>query len=185
MWIDRLQLGLFIAHAVATRKASQKHARSAVCQSVRSKIQTLEGSLVASKDMKFGVVVGRFNDLVTKLLLEGALEAFERHGASLDNVEVRTIPEPRLCSITIRDSIRHVVANSRASGSHALHMFGQQRQRDAPPCLLWHACNPSLALWHACNPALALWHACNPAPCFAPCWLAGACIASPCRDLAS
>lgn len=85
-----LHLSLFIAHAVTPRKASQKQARSAVCQSARSKIQTLEGSLVASKDMKFGVVVGRFNDLVTKLLLEGALEAFERHGASLDNVEVRS-----------------------------------------------------------------------------------------------
>ena len=37
--------------------------------------------------MKFGIVVGRFNDLVTKLLLEGALEDFERHGLSREDVD--------------------------------------------------------------------------------------------------
>lgn len=45
------------------------------------------GSIVGH-DLKFGIVVGRFNDLVTKLLLEGALDHFERHGTSLDDVDV-------------------------------------------------------------------------------------------------
>ena len=45
------------------------------------------GSLVAS-ELKFAVVIARFNDLVTKLLLEGALEAFDRHGGDRDSVDV-------------------------------------------------------------------------------------------------
>ena len=45
------------------------------------------GSLVAT-DLKFAIVIARFNDLVTKLLLEGALEAFDRHGGDRDAVDV-------------------------------------------------------------------------------------------------
>lgn len=50
-----------------------------------------QGSLIGT-DMKFGIVVGRFNDLVTKLMLEGALEDFERHGVSRDDVDVVWVP---------------------------------------------------------------------------------------------
>jgi hypothetical protein len=49
-----------------------------------------QGTLVGT-GMKFGIVVGRFNDLVTKLLLEGALEHFERHGVSKEDVDVRGV----------------------------------------------------------------------------------------------
>ena len=35
------------------------------------------------------MVVARFNDLVTKPLLEGVLEGFERHGTPREDVEVR------------------------------------------------------------------------------------------------
>ena len=45
------------------------------------------GSLVAT-DLKFAIVIARFNDLVTKLLLEGALEAFDRHGGDRNEVDV-------------------------------------------------------------------------------------------------
>lgn len=38
--------------------------------------------------MSFGVVVGRFNDLVTKLLLDGALSSFARHGVDAENIDV-------------------------------------------------------------------------------------------------
>ena len=46
------------------------------------------GSIMAH-DLKFGVVCGRFNDMVTERLLKGALEAFQRHGCNLDDVDVR------------------------------------------------------------------------------------------------
>jgi len=47
-------------------------------------MQTVEGKLT-SGDENYAIVVARFNDLVTKRLLDGALEAFRRHGAKDDN----------------------------------------------------------------------------------------------------
>ena len=52
---------------------------------------TYQGKVIGT-GMKFGIVVGRFNDLVTKLLLEGALEDFERHGVSAEDVDVVWVP---------------------------------------------------------------------------------------------
>jgi hypothetical protein len=61
------------------------------------------GSVVAKPNQKYGVVVGRFNDLVTKLLLEGAYGAFESHGVSLSNVEVRMQQQ---CSVDANNTSR-------------------------------------------------------------------------------
>ena len=44
-----------------------------------------------ANDLKFAIVIARFNDLVTKLLLEGALEAFDRHGGDRDAVDVSSL----------------------------------------------------------------------------------------------
>ena len=52
---------------------------------------TFVGSVVGT-GMRFAVIVARFNDLVTKLLLEGALEAFQRHGVSASDVDVVWVP---------------------------------------------------------------------------------------------
>ena len=57
------------------------------CRTVAAASKSYVGSLVAN-DLKFAIVVARFNDLVTKLLLEGALEAFDRHGGDRDDVDV-------------------------------------------------------------------------------------------------
>jgi 6,7-dimethyl-8-ribityllumazine synthase len=40
------------------------------------------------------VVVARFNSLVTKQLLEGAHEVFQRHGVAKDNVDVSAVHLP-------------------------------------------------------------------------------------------
>lgn len=50
-----------------------------------------EGHLV-SQGLKYGVVVGRFNEFITGKLLSGALDAFKRHGALEDEVEVAWVP---------------------------------------------------------------------------------------------
>lgn len=50
-----------------------------------------EGKLIA-KGFKFGIVVGRFNEFITNKLLGGALDAFKRHGADDENVEVAWVP---------------------------------------------------------------------------------------------
>lgn len=50
-----------------------------------------EGHLV-SEGLKYGVVVGRFNEFISGKLLGGALDAFKRHGASESDVEVAWVP---------------------------------------------------------------------------------------------
>ena len=50
-------------------------------------MRTLEGQLDASK-CAFGIVVSRFNDLVTGHLLAGALDCLRRHGAADENITV-------------------------------------------------------------------------------------------------
>jgi 6,7-dimethyl-8-ribityllumazine synthase len=46
----------------------------------------------AGSGKKFGIVAGRFNELITGKLLEGALDCLERHGVSLDDVTVCWVP---------------------------------------------------------------------------------------------
>lgn len=51
----------------------------------------IEGSLSA-EGRTFGVVAARFNDFIVKPLLEGSLEAIERHGGDLSSVDVAWVP---------------------------------------------------------------------------------------------
>ena len=53
--------------------------------------KTIEGQLNAS-GMKFGIVVARFNELITKQLLEGAQDAIRRHGGDTNAVDVAWVP---------------------------------------------------------------------------------------------
>ncbi len=50
-----------------------------------------EGNLLG-KGLKFGVVVSRFNDFITKRLLEGAEDALRRHGVNEEDVEIAWVP---------------------------------------------------------------------------------------------
>lgn len=50
-----------------------------------------EGKLDA-KGLKFAVVMGRFNDLITERLLAGALDVLVRHNASEDDIDVIKVP---------------------------------------------------------------------------------------------
>lgn len=52
-------------------------------------MSVFQGSTAAG-GRRFAIVVSRFNELVTKQLLEGALGAFERHGAG--SVDVAWVP---------------------------------------------------------------------------------------------
>jgi 6,7-dimethyl-8-ribityllumazine synthase len=53
--------------------------------------KTIEGQLNAA-GMRFGIVVGRFNELITKQLLEGAQDALRRHGGDANAVDVAWVP---------------------------------------------------------------------------------------------
>ncbi len=54
-------------------------------------MRVFEGKLVG-KGLKFGVVVSRFNELITRRLLEGALDILRRHGVKDDDVDVVWTP---------------------------------------------------------------------------------------------
>ncbi len=50
-----------------------------------------EGSLTV-KGKRFGIVVSRFNDFVTKSLLEGCCDTLKRHGAKENEIEISWVP---------------------------------------------------------------------------------------------
>lgn len=53
--------------------------------------KSFEGMLLG-KGLKFGVVVSRFNEFITRRLLEGAHDALLRHGTSGVDIEVAWVP---------------------------------------------------------------------------------------------
>lgn len=54
-------------------------------------MSTYEGQLVA-RDFRFGIVVSRFNEFISKNLLEGALDSLKRHEAEDKNIDVAWVP---------------------------------------------------------------------------------------------
>jgi 6,7-dimethyl-8-ribityllumazine synthase len=51
----------------------------------------IEGQLLAGS-ASFGIVVSRFNDLITRRLLEGAVDTLRRHGADESKITVVWVP---------------------------------------------------------------------------------------------
>lgn len=51
----------------------------------------IQGDLIA-KDIKFGIVVSRFNEFISNKLLEGALDCLIRHSAENNNISVVWVP---------------------------------------------------------------------------------------------
>ena len=50
-----------------------------------------EGMLLG-RGLKFGLVVSRFNEFITRRLLEGAQDALLRHGVSEEDIEITWVP---------------------------------------------------------------------------------------------
>ena len=53
---------------------------------------TYEGLLVSPPGARYAVVASRFNDAITQRLLDGARDAFARHGADAEAVDVAWCP---------------------------------------------------------------------------------------------
>jgi 6,7-dimethyl-8-ribityllumazine synthase len=51
----------------------------------------IQGDLTA-KGLKFGIVAARFNDFITGRLVDGALDALQRHGAGEGDIEIIKVP---------------------------------------------------------------------------------------------
>lgn len=54
-------------------------------------MKMIEGKLIAA-GKKFAIVAGRFNDLVTSKLTEGAVDCLERHGVARDDITICKVP---------------------------------------------------------------------------------------------
>ena len=54
-------------------------------------MNTFEGKLVA-EGLKFGIVVGRFNEFIGGKLLDGALDGLKRHGVKEEDIDVAWVP---------------------------------------------------------------------------------------------
>lgn len=84
----------------------------------------LEGKLEA-RGMRFGIIVSRFNGLVTEKLLEGALDALKRHGGEEDKIDIVRVPGAFEISL-----MAHQLAGS--SQYHALVCLGAVIRGDTP-----------------------------------------------------
>jgi 6,7-dimethyl-8-ribityllumazine synthase len=51
----------------------------------------IQGDLTA-KGLRFGIVAARFNDFITSRLLDGAIDALQRHGATDSDIEILKVP---------------------------------------------------------------------------------------------
>jgi len=77
--------------------------------------QTIEGKLSAG-GLKIGIVVSRWNEFITKQLLEGALDALRRNGANLDDVTIAHVPG----SFEIPVAVRALAESGKYDGIVAL-----------------------------------------------------------------
>ena len=54
-------------------------------------MKTYEGQLDA-RGLKFGIVISRFNEFITRKLLDGAIDALKRNGAAQEDIEAAWVP---------------------------------------------------------------------------------------------
>ena len=95
-------------------------------------MRTHEGRLDAS-GLRVGVVVSRFNELITKPLLEGALDCLRRHGAEDDRTTIVWVPGAfeippvarRLACSGAFDAVICLGAVIRGATPHFDHVAGQ------------------------------------------------------------
>ena len=55
-------------------------------------MSTIVEGLLNASGKRFGIVASRFNELITKKLLEGAMDCLIRHGASADAISITWVP---------------------------------------------------------------------------------------------
>jgi 6,7-dimethyl-8-ribityllumazine synthase len=96
-------------------------------------MKTVEGQLVAPKNARFCIVASRFNHFIVDKLLEGAMDALTRHGASMDKVTVVRVPGAWEIPVAVQrvarskkfDAIITLGAVIRGSTTHFDHVAGE------------------------------------------------------------
>jgi 6,7-dimethyl-8-ribityllumazine synthase len=59
---------------------------------MNKQVKTVYEGVMTAKGLKLGIVCARFNELFTSKLLDGAIDAFVRHGGSADDISVAWVP---------------------------------------------------------------------------------------------
>ncbi|XP_023926512.1 6,7-dimethyl-8-ribityllumazine synthase, chloroplastic [Quercus suber] len=70
--------------------AVERKERSSFAQTAA--VRHLMGSVIRTQGLRFAVVVARFNEIITKQLLEGALSTFKNYSVSEENIDVVWVP---------------------------------------------------------------------------------------------
>ncbi|MGA8163524.1 MAG: 6,7-dimethyl-8-ribityllumazine synthase [Waddliaceae bacterium] len=86
-----------------------------------------------AEHLRFGIIVAKFNALITRQLLEGAMDGLHHHGADDNNVTVVWVPGSfeipliarKMASSGSYDALVCLGAIIRGSTSHADHIAGQ------------------------------------------------------------
>lgn len=77
-------------------------------------VKVFEGKLTAKETDKFCIVISRFNDFIGSKLLQGALDAFIRHGVKEENIDVVWVPGafeiPLMCKKMAKNGYGAIVA---------------------------------------------------------------------------
>ncbi|CAA0833932.1 6-7-dimethyl-8-ribityllumazine synthase-chloroplastic [Striga hermonthica] len=55
-------------------------------------VRHLTGSLVSAEGLRFAIVVARFNEIITRPLLDGALDTFKRYSVKEEDIDVVWVP---------------------------------------------------------------------------------------------
>lgn len=55
---------------------------------VSAAVEEHHGQVLATPGTKYAIVVSRFNSLITKGLMEGAVETFQKHGVAASDIDV-------------------------------------------------------------------------------------------------
>ena len=82
---------------------------------VKTGPKVIEGTLEA-KGLKFVIVASRFNHFIVDRLVEGCLDALERHGCNTDNCAIIRVPG----SFELPNTVRKVIADKKYDGVIAL-----------------------------------------------------------------
>ncbi|KAL3533370.1 hypothetical protein ACH5RR_006891 [Cinchona calisaya] len=71
---------------------NRKKAKGLFGTSQTSAVRQITGSLTCAEGLRFAIVVARFNEIVTKPLLEGALDTFKRYLVKEEDIDVVWVP---------------------------------------------------------------------------------------------
>jgi len=55
-------------------------------------MKVIEGKMRLNGDERVAIINGRFNHIITDRLVEGAEDAFKRHGGNIDNLDLILVP---------------------------------------------------------------------------------------------